>query len=172
MLTLTVPLRQQYKRAASTLGLEVMTPRGRRDLERGHENVVHEYLQLLARTRALRLPNSPQRLKLLAHLVGTGVGEGSHLIVNLAAVIDLPGDVCECGVGSGATSALLANELRGSGKVLWLYDTFTGLPAPTAEDELIDDIDQLGSMSAYEGHMSHPEAEMRSRMKKAGLSSD
>lgn len=160
------PLRQQIKRAASTFGLEVMTPRGRQDLVRGHRTVVDEYLQLLARTRGVRLPDNPKRTELLTQLVGTGTGEGSHLIVSLAGVMGLPGDVCECGVGSGATSALLANELRGSGKVLWLYDTFSGLPAPTAEDELIDDIDQLGSMSAYVGHMSHPEAEMRARMKK------
>jgi hypothetical protein len=142
-----------------------MTPRGRQDLVRGHRTVINEYLQLLARTRGVRLPDNPARTELLSRLVGTGTGEGSHLIVSLAAVRDLPGDVCECGVGSGATSAMLANELRGSGKVLWLYDTFAGLPAPTTEDELIDDIDQLGSMTAYVGHMSHPEAEMRARMK-------
>lgn len=136
---------------------------------RGHQTVVDEYLQLLAKTRGVRLPVRPNRTELLTHLVGTGTGEGSHLVVSLAAVMDLPGDVCECGVGSGATSALLANELRDSGKLLWLYDTFAGLPAPTAEDELIDDIDQLGSMSAYVGHMSHPEAEMRGRMKKLDI---
>jgi predicted O-methyltransferase YrrM len=146
-----------------------MTPRGRQDLVRGHQTVVDEYLQLLARTRGVRLPDNPNRTELLTHLVGTGTGEGSHLVVSLAAVMDLPGDVCECGVGSGATSALLANELRDSGKVLWLYDTFSGLPAPTEEDELIDDIDQLGSMSAYVGHMSHPESEMRARMKKLDI---
>lgn len=166
---MTNPLRQQIKRAASTFGLEVMTPRGRQDLVRGHQTVVDEYLQLLARTRGVRLPDNPNRTELLTHLVGTGTGEGSHLVVSLASVMALPGDVCECGVGSGATSALLANELRDSGKVLWLYDTFSGLPAPTEEDELIDDIDQLGSMSAYVGHMSHPESEMRARMKKLGI---
>lgn len=146
-----------------------MTPRGRQDLVRGHQTVVDEYLQLLAKTKGVQLSDNPRRTELLTQLVGTGTGEGSHLVVSLAAVMDLPGDVCECGVGSGATSALLANELRGSGKVLWLYDTFSGLPAPTVEDELIDDIDQLGSMSAYVGHMSHPEAEMRARMKRLDI---
>jgi O-methyltransferase len=166
---MTKTLRQHIKRAASNFGLEVMTPRGRQDLERGNHTVIEEYVRLLASTRGASLTESPLRVRLLSRLVGTGVGEASHLIVSIAAVRDLPGDVCECGVGSGATSVLLANELRGTGKVLWLYDTFAGLPAPTAEDQLIDDIDQLGSMTAYAGRMNHPEAEMRARMKEAGV---
>jgi O-methyltransferase len=163
--------RQGIKRAASNFGLEVMTPRGKQDIERGNLTVIEEYIRLLATTRGVQLAPSPNRSKLLSRLVGTGVGEGSHLVVSLAAVKDLPGDLCECGVGSGATSALLANEVRGSGRTLWLYDTFAGLPAPTAEDELIDDIDHLGSMEAYTGRMSHTEAEMRSRMTEIGIGS-
>jgi len=163
--------RQRVKRAASNLGVEVMTPQGRRDIERGNLTVIEEYVRLLARTRDIDLAPSPNRSQLLSRLVGTGVGEGSHLVVSLAAVKDLPGDLCECGVGSGATSALLANEVLGTDKVLWLYDTFAGLPAPTAEDELIDDIDHLGSMEAYTGRMSHSEAEMRARMKQIGIDS-
>ena len=84
----------------------------------------------------------------------------------------LPGGVCECGVGSGATSALLANELRDTSKRLWLYDTFAGLPAPTAEDELIDDIDGLGSRAAHEGQMSHSQVEAQTRLKTAGIAAD
>jgi O-methyltransferase len=84
-------------------------------------------------------------------------------------VKDLPGDVCECGVGSGATSALLANELRSSGKKLWLYDTFAGLPAPTTEDTLINDIDGLGSMAAYKGLMAHGQDEARARLSLIGI---
>jgi O-methyltransferase len=164
-------LRKNIKRAASSFGLELMTPRGRQDLERGNRNVIDEYLRLLAKTRSVTLSEDADRTVLLSRLVGTGVAEGSHLVASLAAVKDLPGDLCECGVGSGATSALLANEVRGSGRTLWLYDTFAGLPAPTAEDELIDDIDHLGSMQAYTGRMSHPEAEMRARMKEIGIDS-
>jgi len=167
----TKSFRRSIKRAASNFGLEVMTPQGRRDIERGNLTVIEEYVRLLARTRGIQLDWNPNRSKLLSCLVGTGVGEGSHLVVSLAAVRDLPGDLCECGVGSGATSALLANEVRGTSKILWLYDTFAGLPAPTAEDELIDDIDHLGSMQAYTGRMSHPEAEMRARMTEIGIDS-
>jgi O-methyltransferase len=163
--------RKNIKRAASTFGLELMTPRGRKDLERGNHNVIDEYVRLLAKMRGVTLSSNPSRTALLSRLVGTGVGEGSHLVMSLAAVKDLPGDLCECGVGSGATSALLANEVRGSGRTLWLYDTFAGLPAPTAEDELIDDIDHLGSMEAYTGRMSHSEAEMRARMTEIGIDS-
>jgi O-methyltransferase len=163
--------RKNIKRAASTFGLELMTPRGRKDLERGNHNVIDEYVRLLAKMRGVTLSSNPSRTALLSRLVGTGVGEGSHLVMSLAAVKDLPGDLCECGVGSGATSALLANEVRGNGRTLWLYDTFAGLPAPTAEDELIDDIDHLGSMEAYTGRMSHSEAEMRARMTEIGIDS-
>jgi predicted O-methyltransferase YrrM len=162
--------RQTIKRVASIFGVEVMTRRGLQDLERARCAAVDEYIRLLAKTRGTELPESKKRINLLSRLRGAGIGEGAHLVACLLTVRDLPGDVCEFGVGSGATSALLANELRGTGKVLWLYDTFTGLPAPTEEDELIDDVDQLGSMGAYRGHMSHTQAEVLGQMKGIGIS--
>eukprot|EP00747_Dinoflagellata_sp_TGD_P169918 gnl/TRDRNA2_/TRDRNA2_200124_c0_seq1.p1 gnl/TRDRNA2_/TRDRNA2_200124_c0~~gnl/TRDRNA2_/TRDRNA2_200124_c0_seq1.p1 ORF type:complete len:372 (+),score=52.65 gnl/TRDRNA2_/TRDRNA2_200124_c0_seq1:83-1198(+) len=69
----------------------------------------------------------------------TGVLWG-HIVANA----DLPGDILEAGVWKGGTSALMmyadaASEPRGSGekqqRSYWLYDTFEGLPAPTAEDD-------------------------------------
>jgi O-methyltransferase len=162
--------RQTIKRVASRFGIEVMTRRGLQDLERGRCAAIDEYVQLLAKTRGTELSESKNRINLLSRLRGAGIGEGAHLVACLLSVRGLPGDVCEFGVGSGATSALLANELRGTGKVLWLYDTFTGLPAPTAADELIDDVDQLGSMAAYRGRMSHAQAEVLGRMNGIGVS--
>jgi O-methyltransferase len=164
-----ISTKRAIKNLISSMGVEVMTPRGRRDLESGQLSTIDEYLRLLARTRGIVLPINERRAKLLANLVGAHVGEGAHLSLCLNEVKNLPGDVCECGVGSGATSALLANELRDTGKRLWLYDTFAGLPAPTKEDRLIHDIDGLGSISAYEGKMSHGQGEVRARLNSIGI---
>lgn len=49
-----------------------------------------------------------------------------------------------------------AEEVLASDKELWLFDSFQGLPAPTAEDELIHDVRRLGSMAAYAGAMESP----------------
>ena len=157
--------RRQLKRVASKFGIEVMTRRGLRNLEHAHLSAIEEYLKLLTRLRQIDLHKDRQRVPLLAKLQGANIGEGAHIVAGLASVLNLPGDVCEFGVGTGATSALLANEIRGAGKMLWLYDTFAGLPAPTEEDELIDDLDQLGSMSAYQGRMSHAEIEVLGRLR-------
>ncbi len=172
MSALTPPLRAGIKRAAAALGIEVMTRRGRQDLEGERHAVIEEYLGLLGHSRGVNLVGRPDRVRLLAALVGTGVGEGAHLLAALTTVRDVPGDVCECGVGSGATSALLANELRGTGKTLWLYDTFAGLPPPSEQDKLIDDIDGLGSMAAYAGKMRHPQAEVLARLRAIGIARD
>jgi O-methyltransferase len=161
--------KQAVKKLFTSMGVEVMTPRGRRDLRSGQLSTINEYLRLLTKARGVLLPENERRVGLLANLVGAHVGEGSHLALCLNEVKGLPGDVCECGVGSGATSALLANELRGTGKRLWLYDTFAGLPPPTKEDRLIDDIDGLGSMEAYEGLMAHGQGEVRARLRSIGI---
>jgi O-methyltransferase len=161
--------RELIKKTVASLGVEIMSRKGRRDIESGHLSAVDEYLRLLTKDRAVALPADPNRNRLLARLIGAGVGEGAHLVTCLHEVLTLDGDVCECGVGSGATSALLANELRGTGKRLWLYDTFAGLPAPTAEDRLIDDVDGLGSMAAYQGKMSHAWTEVQRRLQSIGI---
>ena len=80
------------------------------------------------------------------------------LLALLAETRDLPGAACEMGVAEGETSRVLADALADSGKELWLFDSFQGLPAPTPEDELLVDTHCLGSMAAYKGAMSHPRA--------------
>jgi predicted O-methyltransferase YrrM len=49
---------------------------------------------------------------------------------------DIPGDVVECGSAQGGSAALMALTLRRmkSRRKMWLFDTFEGLPAPSAQD--------------------------------------
>ena len=118
--------------------------------------VEHVFPEL--RTREGRLP-------LLADLIGTELGEAMFLLNWLQQSQDSgPGDVVEMGVAQGATSALLASEITESARHLWLYDSFLGLSRPTAEDELIDDIEERGSMVLYESAMSFPEELVRRRL--------
>src|SRR5690606_31834359 len=88
------------------------------------------------------------------------------------AAIREPGDVCEFGVAQGATSALLANEIRGTTKQLWLYDSFEGLPKPSPQDQLKDDIFNLGSIERYEGEMRCDPRELEFRLAEIGFPKD
>jgi hypothetical protein len=49
----------------------------------------------------------------------------------------IPGDIVECGVWKGGSMMAAARallRLQETSRRLWLYDTFTGMSAPTAED--------------------------------------
>lgn len=52
----------------------------------------------------------------------------------LGSVIDLPGDVAECGVWKGATAFHMCKRMLGSAKTLHLFDSFEGLSEPGAVD--------------------------------------
>jgi hypothetical protein len=110
------------------------------------------------------LPQCPGRRELLAELIGTPVSEAMYIIAHLHQSLRADGDVCEFGVAQGATSALLANEIRPSDKRLWLFDSFQGLPAPTEKDVLINDIFGLGSMERYAGTMASPVEMVKQRL--------
>lgn len=134
-------------------------------------NIVHRYAGNIVEThdalRALlfpRLPVTPGRTKLMSHLMGTGIGEAMYVLNALHEAMADDGDVCELGIAQGATSALLANEIRPTNKLLWLFDSFQGLPAPSAKDELKDDIFNLGSMAAYAGQMRCARDEVENRL--------
>jgi hypothetical protein len=116
-----------------------------------------------------QLPEQPGRTALLARLLGTGIGEAMYLLAELHAALAEPGDVCEFGVAQGATSALLANEIRATDKQLWLYDSFAGLPRPSPQDRLKDDIFGLGSIEKYEGEMRCDSSEVETRLAQIGF---
>jgi O-methyltransferase len=118
--------------------------------------------------RDLLFPDIPERKnrpELMRELMGTSPGEAMYVLAALYRSLACPGDVCEFGVAQGATSALLANEIRGTDKKLWLFDSFEGLPKPTDKDKLIDDIFNLGSMEAYAGQMACDISMVKDRLK-------
>lgn len=109
-------------------------------------------------------------MELLRDLIGTSIGEAMHLLHWLATAPE--GDVCEFGVAQGATSALLADAIFDSQRHLWLYDSFQGLPRPTEEDELIDDIFNVGSIEGYAGEMANPRILVERRLASIGFPAD
>ena len=113
------------------------------------------------------------RFELLCQLVGTEVPEAMYLLQHLQDALAGPGDVCEMGIGYGATSALLANEILDTDRTLWLYDSFEeGLSVPTDEDVLIDDIFNLGSMNRYGHTMASSVEQVQGRLDGVGFPRD
>lgn len=111
------------------------------------------------------LPPCDGRVELMAELLGSQGSKAMYILGFLHKSLKLEGDVCEFGVAQGATSALLANEIRTTQKNLWLFDSFKGLPKPSGKDLLINDIFNLGSMDKYKGTMCCQVDEVKSRLK-------
>lgn len=150
-------------RALRPLGLKLQRA-SQRPYAPQHEAAVRELVGMFTQHSAPDLPDAPNRADLLLQLMGTGVSEALYLAAGLHRTRNLPGDVCEFGVAGGASSAFIANEMRGGDKRLWLFDSFEGLPAPSAQDVLIHDIHNRGSMAAYQGDMAYPQARVRARL--------
>lgn len=113
----------------------------------------------------LFLDQNKLRIKLLASMAGTQPPEAYSIIKSLLRTKAIIGDVCEFGVADGRTSALIANEISHSNKILHLFDSFKGLPPPTKFDILKDDIFSLGNIEAYTGKMSYSEEKVLERLR-------
>jgi hypothetical protein len=154
-----------------------LKPLGGRIITRTEEESIAQRQQALIRelywANALRLSpalsDRPGRIELLEALRGTEVSEAVALVHALQGALDGPGDVCEFGVAQGATSALIANEIRDTDRTLWLYDSFRGLSEPDAKDKLIDDIFGLGSMDRYAATMAYPVDAVLGRLADVGF---
>ncbi|HVI07959.1 MAG TPA: TylF/MycF/NovP-related O-methyltransferase [Candidatus Binatia bacterium] len=61
---------------------------------------------------------------------------GLHRAIRYVVSREIPGDVVECGCARGGSAALMGLTLQRlhARRKLWLFDTFEGLPAPTAHD--------------------------------------
>lgn len=105
-----------------------------------------------------------KKIELILNLTATGISEATYILNFLDKTRNLDGDICEFGVAQGATSALIAYEIRNSVKKLWLYDSFAGLPKPTCHDTLKDDIFELGTIEEYEGTMTYSINEVIERL--------
>ncbi|MFZ1538474.1 MAG: TylF/MycF/NovP-related O-methyltransferase [Chromatiaceae bacterium] len=135
-----------------------------------HSQTIRALYGLMRETACPTLPPlSDDRLSALGGLRGISVTQGIYLIEMMCKTAHLPGVVCEMGVAQGATSHLLAQELRDGGRDLWLFDSFQGLPAPTEKDELINDIFGLGSMDRYAGAMQCPRSLVEENLRRSGL---
>ena len=73
------------------------------------------------------------------------------------------GDYVELGCYKGDTSLMLADVLRGTGRKLWIYDSFEGLPKKTDADE-----SELGR-DFCEGALYTTKREIKERFLRAGL---
>lgn len=145
-------------------GLELARRSGPRVRFENFENLTRVYEHRVNQEQNIIEPNET-RPKLLARLLGTPPSEAYFIVQGLAKCKNLPGDVCEFGVAQGETSALIANEMAPyTEKRLHLFDSFEGLPQPTEQDRLKDDIFSLGTMQAYAGTMSCPEDLVRARL--------
>jgi len=129
------------------------------------KNLSNAYEILLNNSNNNKIEQNDTRSKLLARLQGTPPSEAYFIIESLANTRMVTGDVCEFGVAQGLTSALIANEIVKSNKVLHLFDSFEGLPKPSNKDELKDDIFSLGKIEAYKGTMACPENMVISNLK-------
>ncbi len=103
------------------------------------------------------LPENQGRITILKKMLGTSPGEAYHIIQSVHNTANIKGDICEFGVAQGVTSQLIGNEIKNLNKKLHLFDSFEGLPQPSEEDVLIDDIFDLGTMEAYKGKMKFSE---------------
>ena len=132
-------------------------------IERNFLNLSDSYERLFGEVYGSFEPNE-KRIELLKWQKGTPPSEAYHIIHALHKTKNVEGDVCEFGVAQGNTSQIIANEILNIDKILHLFDSFEGLPAPTEKDELKDDIYDLGSIEAYKGTMSNPERLVLSKL--------
>lgn len=153
--------RQLYKRGYVMLPLEDFKLQGRAGNNFG--NLCRAYEERL-REGGCPMPACKRRPELLARQMGTPPSEAYSIVEGLSRTSLIEGDVCEFGVAQGETSALIASEILETKKRLHLFDSFEGLPPPTAKDALKDDIFSLGSIEAYTGRMANPETLVRGRL--------
>jgi len=62
---------------------------------------------------------------------------GLHRAVKYIIAHNILGDIVECGTARGGSAALMGltlKQLGASERTLWVFDTFEGLPSPTADD--------------------------------------
>jgi hypothetical protein len=165
-------LKDRVKHSTARVGLYLSTTRAEAARQSQVEDLVRQIEGWYEIAVGAALPPRGRRPELLSRLQGTPVSEALYLIDYLHRSLIAGGDVCEFGVAQGFTSALIANEIVETDRVLWLYDSFEGLSKPTSRDELINDISSLRLMERYEGAFAYGETSVRHRLAGIGFPSE
>jgi hypothetical protein len=87
---------------------------------------------------------------------------------HLVQVIEnVPGEIVECGVGGGLSLGMLGllTEDGEQRRRIWGFDSFEGLPEPSAQDEAHREPERVKA-----GRLAHGEAEVRAGLVGAGFS--
>ena len=90
-------------------------------------------------------------------------GETEKIIELAKKALESEGDFVEMGCYKGDTSLVLAEIIRGSGKRLFIYDSFEGLPEKAKEDESVLGEEFRG------GELFVSKREVKERFLRAGL---
>ena len=90
-------------------------------------------------------------------------GETEKIIELAKKALESEGDFVEMGCYKGDTSLVLAEIIRGSGKRLFIYDSFEGLPEKAKEDESVLGAEFRG------GELFASKREVKERFLRAGL---
>ena len=163
-------LKQIFRKLLELAGYELISKKAFRVVPKNYvdpkfEALIRHFHHLV---RTYELKSIPEIDKtdiiILAALEAVPLGQGLFLIDLIHKCIHLDGDVCEFGVASGCTSKLIAHKLLPTSKVLWLFDSFQGLPEPTEKDQLKDDMFHLGDIKLYKGKLKSPQSEVRGRL--------
>ena len=94
-------------------------------------------------TLADRLPDSTKTQRAIIAAVSDSTMTSPERILALCDATEyvskhnIPGDIVECGVwtgGSTAAAALTLMNLRQTSRTLWMYDTYDGMSAPSVND--------------------------------------
>lgn len=165
-------IRRSVDRVLKPVGGRIVTRAEEAAIQRRHQSLVLQLYTAYGSWFSPALEDRPGRLELLCQLKGTETTEALFLLHWLQQALVGPGDVCEFGVAQGATSALVANEIRDTDRVLWLYDSFQGLSTPHEKDELLDDLFSLGSMDRYEATMAFPKDVVLDRLRSVDFPSE
>ncbi len=167
--TVSARIKGTARQLVASLGLEVLKTRTLNAYLSRYEDACSEIDALARQSVFIDMPERAGRVPLMVSLQGTGATEAVWLLGHLNRTLELEGDVCEFGVAQGATSALMANEIRLTSKRLWLFDSFQGLPPPTGQDVLLDDIYRLGSIDRYAGEMVEDQTQVVERLRQIGF---
>lgn len=147
----------------------------------GQRQLISELVDWHGEAMPPRLPRRARRVELLADVQetsvdgaadggprGTSVSAALYLLRTLHQALATTGEVCAFGVGQGRVAALLAHEIDGTGRTLWLYDAFAGADAAEPESAAGDGVLDL-SAAERSGRGGHGVQDVLDRLQAAGF---